>query len=84
MGIIIDTYITYAVHVSEKIKMDNNMLWLIIRSFSCQNDDILLPLYKELVRHILEYGAPVLGGHLKSLKIRATENIHMRVTEMIE
>ena len=50
MGIIIDTDLTFDVHVSEKIKKANNMLGLIRRSFCCLNADILLPLYKAFVR----------------------------------
>ena len=56
LGIIIDTDLTFDVHVSEKIKKANNMLGLIRRSFCCLNADILLPLYKAFVRHLLEYG----------------------------
>ena len=54
--IIIDTDLTFDVHVSEKIKNANNMLGLIRRSFCCLNADILLPLYKTFVRHLVEYG----------------------------
>ena len=48
LGIIIDTDRTFDVHVSEKIKKDNNMLGFIRRSFSCLNSDILLPLIRHL------------------------------------
>ena len=84
LGIIIDTDLTFDVHVSEKIKKANNMLGLIRRSFCCLNADILLPLYKAFVRHLLEYGAPVWSGRLKRSQIRAIEKIQMRDTEMIE
>ena len=60
------------------------MLGLIRRSFCCLNADILLPLYKAFVRHLLEYGAPVWSGRLKRSQIRAIEKIQMRATEMIE
>ena len=56
---IIDIDIIFDVHVSEKIKKVNNMVGLIIISFSCLNADILLPLYKVFVRLLEEYGAPV-------------------------
>ena len=84
LGIIIDTDLTFDVHVSEKIKKANNMLGLIRRSLCCLNADILLPLYKAFVRHLLEYGAPVWSGRLKRSQIRAIEKIQMRATEMIE
>ena len=84
LGIIIDTDLTFDVHVSEKIKKANNMLGLIRRYFCCLNADILLPLYKAFVRHLLEYGAPVWSGRLKRSQIRAIEKIQMRNTEMIE
>ena len=84
LGIIIDTDLTFDVHVSEKIKKANNMLGLIRRSFSCLNADILLPLYKAFVRHLVEYGAPVWSGRLKRSQIRAIEKIQIRATEMIE
>ena len=56
MGIIINTDLTFDVHVSEKIKKANNMLGLIRRSLCCLNADILLPLYKAFVCHLIEYG----------------------------
>ena len=55
MGIIIDTDLTFDVHVSEKIKKTNNMLGTIRIFFCCLIADILLPLYKAFVRHLLEY-----------------------------
>ena len=58
LGLIIDTDLTFDVHVSEKIKKVNNMLGH-IRSFCCLNTDILLPLYKAFVCHLLEYGVDV-------------------------
>ena len=84
LGIIIDTDLTFDVHVSEMIKKANNMLGLIRRSFCCLNADILLQLYKAFVRHLLEYGAPVWSGRLKRSQIRAIEKVQMRTTEMIE
>ena len=60
------------------------MLGLIRRSFSCLNADILLPLYKAFVRHLVEYGAPVWSGRLKRSQIRPIEKIQIRATEMIE
>ena len=56
LGIIIDTGLTFDVHVSEMVKKANNMLGLIRRAFCCLNADILLPLYKAFVCHLLEYG----------------------------
>ena len=65
LSIIIDTDRTFDGHVSEKIKKANNMLGLIRRYFCCLNADILLPLYKAFVCHLLEYGVPVRNGRLK-------------------
>ena len=59
LGIIINADLTFNVHVSEKIKNANNMLGLIRRSFSFLDADILLPLYKAFVRHLIEYIASV-------------------------
>ena len=84
LGIILDIDLTFDVHVSENIKKANNMLGLIRRSFCYLNADILLPLYKAFVRHLLEYGAPVWSGRLKMSQIRVIEKIQMRATEMIE
>ena len=60
------------------------MLGLMRRSLSCLNSDILLPLYKTFVRHLVEYGAPVWSGSMKRSQIRAIEKIQIRATEMIE
>ena len=72
--------IIFNVHVSEKIKKVNNMLGFIRRYFSCLNVDILLPLYKAFVRHIVEYVAPVSSGRMERSHIRAIEKIQIRVT----
>ena len=84
LGIIIDTDLTFDVHVSENINKANNMLGLIRKSFSCRNYDILLQLYKAFVRHLVEYGAPVWSGRLKRSQIRVIEKIQIRATEIIE
>ena len=84
LGIIIDTDLTFDVHVCEMIKKANNMLGLIRRSLCCLNADILLPVYKTFVRHLVEYGASLWSGRLKKPHIRAIEKIQMQVTEMIE
>ena len=57
LGIIIDTDLTFDVHVAEKIKKTNNILRLIREPFSCLNADILPLLYKAFVCHLEEYGA---------------------------
>ena len=48
LDILIDTNLTFSVHVSEKIKKANNMLELIRRYFSCPNADILLHVTRHL------------------------------------
>ena len=48
LGIIINADLTFDVHVSENIKKANNMLGLIFLLA-----DILLPLYKAFVRHLV-------------------------------
>ena len=82
--IIIDTDLIFDVHVADKTKKTNNMLGLIRRTFSCLNSDILLPLYKAFVRHVVKYGAPVWSGRLKRSQIRAIGKIQIRATQMIE
>ena len=82
LGIIIDTDLTF--DVSEKIKKVNNMLGLIRRYLCCLNADILLPVYKTFVRHLVEYGAPLWSGRRKKSQIREIEKIQMRATEIIE
>ena len=38
---------------------NHNIIGLIRRNFSCLNTDILLPLYKAFVGHLVEYGTTV-------------------------
>ena len=61
LGIIIDTELTFESHIEVKLGTANHMFGLIMRSFTCCMADIVIPLYKAVVRQHLEFEVEVWG-----------------------
>ena len=59
LGVYVDSNLNFNEHISTIMKKAKNMCYMIIRTISFKSPDIMLPLYKALVRPSLEYGNPV-------------------------
>ena len=86
LGIIIDSELTVESHIEAKLGTENPMLGLISRSFTCCTAEIVIPLYKALVRQHLEFGVAVWGGFIKSKRrqLHVIEKVQLRATKILE
>ena len=82
LGVIIDKDLSFDMHISESVKRASKIAGLILRIIHFNNQDILVPLFKALVRPILEYGNPVWNPLLKK-HTHAVEDVQRRFTKRI-
>ena len=91
LGVLVDRELKFHQHTTRTVKKADQLLGLIPRSFTTRNQRLIMPLYKTMVRPILEYGRVVWGptyatdtlriehvqleGH--STKFQASMNCHM-------
>ena len=59
LGVYVDSNLNFNEHISTIMKKAKNMCYMIMRTISFKSPEIMLPLYKALVRPSLEYGNPV-------------------------
>ena len=82
IGVIFDTKLTFNGHIAAKINKANSILGIISRTFEYKSQDILILLYKALVRPHLEFANQVWSPYLKK-HISAIENVQRRLTRMV-
>ena len=82
LGVIVHKSLKPSRHIAEVVKKANRVLGIIKRSFTYQEKEILLPLYKSLVRPILEYCSPAWNPYLRQ-DIVLIEKVQRRFTRMI-
>ena len=64
LGVHVDTLLNFEDHITYTIKKARGVSGLIFRTMSCRDKEVLLPLYKALVRPNVEYANPVWSPYL--------------------
>ena len=82
LGVIISQNLKFSQHTNEAVKKANRMLGFINRNFTFKNKDIILPLYRSLVRPHLEYAVQFWDPHLIK-DINKLESVQRRATKLI-
>ena len=82
LGVLIEADLSFNKHVSTKVKNANRTLGLIRRSFRFLDKEMLLDLYKSLVRPLLEYANQVWSPRLVK-HIDMLENVQIRAVKLI-
>ena len=82
LGITIDEELSFDVHIKDITTKANQLLGVIKRTFTFTDKDVLIRLYKGLIRPRLEYGNVIWSPHLKRQSI-AIEAIQRRATKLI-
>ncbi len=82
LGVLVDDTLSFEQHAEESINKANRILAIIRRSFTYLDKDMLLLLYKSLVRPHLEYGNVIWNPKLKRVK-RSIEAVQRRATRMV-
>ena len=82
LGVLVDSSMKFSEHCNEVAKQANSILGLISRTINNKNKDVIVKLYKALVRPKLDYCVQVWSPYLKK-DINRIEQIQHRATRMI-
>lgn len=82
LGINFDKNLKFSPHIATIVNKANSRLGIIKRNFSNHTKELILPLYKALVRPILEYGSTIWCPMLRG-DIIEVEKVQKRATKMI-
>ena len=82
LGVNFDSKLKFSPHVATIAKKANSRLGLIKRNFANKSKDIIIPLYKSLVRPILEYASCIWNPTLRRDVIEI-EKVQRRATKLI-
>ena len=82
LGVTVDNQLKFSKHVDTKISKANKILGLIRHTFKYLNSDIIISLYKTLVRPHVEYATSVWSPHLKGDRDKI-EKLQRRATKLI-
>ena len=82
LGIFVDNNLSFEGHINEVVKKANRLVGMISRFIQYKDKAVMVPLFKSLVRSVLDYGnvvwSPYLSKHINSL-----ENVQRRFTKRI-
>lgn len=82
LGVTVDNNLSFSMHIYDKINKAYRMIGIIKRVFLPVDKNVLLLLYKSLVRSQLEYCNSVFNPYLKTL-IRDLEKVQKRATKLV-
>ena len=82
LGVYIDGNLNFKEHIKNTVKKAYYACYKILRNFSFRDHDILVPLFKSLVRPILEYGNVVWNNCIKK-HMNKIENVQRKYTRYI-
>ena len=80
LGIFVDPNLDFKKHIKTIVKKASYLNYKILKNFTYRDSDILTPLFKTLVRPILEYGNSVWSNGLKKYKT-LIENVQRKFTK---
>ena len=83
IGVIVDSDLSFAEHISTKVRVANAMVGLIRRSFSYLNGKTFKKLYTAHVRPHLEYAQAAWAPMSRKL-INMLENVQIRATKLVD
>ena len=82
LGIYIDPNLDFKKHIKNTVKKSSFSSYKILKNFTFKKSNILVPLFKTLVRPILEYGNVIWANGIKKYMTKI-ENVQRRFTKHI-
>ena len=83
LGLVIDSELTFADHIAQKVKKANSIVGIIRRSFASLQKDTFVKLYTAFVRPHLEYGQAIWAPHLRKY-VKLIEDVQIRATKLVD
>ena len=82
LGVIVDPNLTFEEHINNQVKKARRLSGLLCRVITYNHVDVMIPLFKSLVRPILEYANVVWSPHLRK-HIDNIESVQRNFTKRI-
>ena len=82
LGITFNNSLNFAKHIRLTVAKANSRLGMIKRNFNNLSPQVFLPIYKALIRPLLEYGSCIWNPHLIN-EINEIEKVQRRATKLI-
>ena len=82
LGVYVDPDVSFEAHINETVKKANRITGMIVGNITCKKNEVMVPLFKSLVRPILEYGNAVWNNTLRK-QINRIEDVQRRFTKKI-
>ena len=82
IGVIIDQDLSFDTHIAAKINKTNSILGIINKTFDYKNKEVILSLFKSLIRPHIQFANQVWVPYLIK-HITAIENVQRRATKTI-
>jgi hypothetical protein len=83
LGIMLDSSLTFVKHVDSVASKARRLMGLVFRTFRSRRSNVLVPLYKTLVRPIMEFATPV-WNTLSLRNARTVERVQRCFTKRID
>ena len=83
LGIHVDQNLDFKEHIKITVKKANYANYKILKNFTYRDDNILIPLFKSLVRPILEYGNTIWNNGIKKYMDKI-ENVQRKFTKHVK
>ena len=81
LGVFLDPELNFKSHIKKTVQKASYTSFKILKNFTYRDSNILVPLFKSLVRPILEYGNTVWSNGLKKY-MNKIENVQRRFTKL--
>ena len=82
LGVYVDSNLNFEHHINVTIRKSKNIAFIILRNFHFKSPRIMVPLFKALIRPILEYGNVVWSPYMRK-DINAIEEVQRFFTKRI-
>merc|ERR1711867_316048 len=82
LGVHVDSLLNFEEHIYETVKKARRMSGLFMRTISYKTKEIMIPLYKALIRPILEYANPVWAPYKRKF-IDCLESVQRNFTKQV-
>jgi len=83
LGIMVDHRLSFDQHISTIVNKANRLLGQIRRSFVSRNKKVLMPIYKNIIRPMVEYGSTI-WSPWKRKSIDLIAGVQRRFTKLID
>ena len=83
LGIYVDPDLNFKKHIKNIVKKASYTSYKILKNFSFKNSNIFIPLFKTLIRPILEYGNTVWSNGIKKYMTKV-ENVQRKFTKHVK